>query len=217
LIPWLDPKATSPRPSGRSSARVWSKRTLAGKHYVYVRADGMHSKVRLEEGRQCNLVLLGGEGGADRHRRRLPGERAVLEGTAARREVPWPGGRAGPGQRRRGVGFLEGDPPGLAPTGAQRCWVHKTANVLGKLHEGSRPKAKGMPHDIYRADGRAKAFSLTVKTYRASYPKATECLDNDRGGVADLLRLPGGAQDVRPDHQPDRVDVLDGPASARRV
>ena len=68
-------------------------------------------------------------------------------------------------------------------TKEQRCWVHKTANVLDKLPKGSQPKAKRMLHDIYQAEGRAeaeKAFDLFVATYEAKYPKATECLVKDR-------------------------------------
>ena len=68
-------------------------------------------------------------------------------------------------------------------TKEQRCWVHKTANVLDKLPKGSQPKAKRMLHDIYQAESRSgaeKAFDLFVATYEAKYPKATECLVKDR-------------------------------------
>jgi transposase-like protein len=69
-------------------------------------------------------------------------------------------------------------------TREQRCWVHKTANVLDKLPRGSQPKAKRTLHDISMAEGRegaGKAFDRFVKTYEAKYPKATECLVKDRG------------------------------------
>jgi putative transposase len=68
-------------------------------------------------------------------------------------------------------------------TKEQRCWVHKTANVLDKLPKGSQPKAKRMLHEIYLAETKAaagKAFDLFVATYEAKYPKATECLVKDR-------------------------------------
>ncbi len=64
-------------------------------------------------------------------------------------------------------------------TREQRCWVHKTANVLDKLPKGSQAKAKGMLHEIYLAESgekAGKAFDLFVATYGAKYPKATECL-----------------------------------------
>ena len=65
----------------------------------------------------------------------------------------------------------------------QRCWVHKTANVLDKLPKGVQPKAKEMLHAIYLAPSRAeaeKAFDLFVRSFEAKYPKATECLAKDR-------------------------------------
>ena len=75
----------------------------------------------------------------------------------------------------------------------QRCWVHKTANVLDKLPKGSQPKAKGMLHEIYLAENRAaadKAFDLFVKTYEAKYPKATECLSKDREVLLSFYEFP---------------------------
>ncbi|MFN4261387.1 MAG: transposase, partial [Gemmataceae bacterium] len=68
-------------------------------------------------------------------------------------------------------------------TREQRCWVHKTANVLDKLPKGQQPKAKAMLHDIWQAETKAaaeQAFDLFVATYEAKYAKATECLLKDR-------------------------------------
>jgi putative transposase len=68
-------------------------------------------------------------------------------------------------------------------TKEQRCWVHKMANILDKLPKGVQPKAKAALHQIYGAETKAdaeKAFKLFVKTYRAKYPKATECLEKDK-------------------------------------
>src|SRR6187455_2238133 len=78
-------------------------------------------------------------------------------------------------------------------TKEQRCWVHKTANVLDKLPKGSQPKAKRMLHDIYQAEGRKeaeKAFDLFVATYEAKYPKAVECLVKDRGVLLTFYDFP---------------------------
>jgi transposase-like protein len=72
-------------------------------------------------------------------------------------------------------------------TREQRCWVHKTANVLDKLPKSQQPRAKEMLHAIWQAGTRAeaeKAFDLFLATYEVKYPKATECLANDR---TDLL------------------------------
>ncbi|KKK54301.1 hypothetical protein LCGC14_3086130, partial [marine sediment metagenome] len=68
-------------------------------------------------------------------------------------------------------------------TREQRCWVHKTANVLNKLPKSVQPKAKGMLHEIWQAETKAnaeKAFDLFVTTFEAKYPKAVECLVKDR-------------------------------------
>jgi putative transposase len=78
-------------------------------------------------------------------------------------------------------------------TQEQRCWVHKTANVLDKLPKGLQAKAKRMLHEIYQAEGRAnaeKAFDLFVATYEAKYPKATECLVKDRGALLSFYNFP---------------------------
>jgi transposase-like protein len=71
--------------------------------------------------------------------------------------------------------------------------VHKTANVLDKLPKGSQPKAEGMLHEIYLAEGRAeaeKAPDLFVKTYEAEYPKATECPVKDRNVLLAFYDFP---------------------------
>ena len=65
----------------------------------------------------------------------------------------------------------------------QRCWVHKTANVLNKLPKGLQGKAKAMLHEIWMAPSKAaaeKAFDLFIETFQAKYPKAAECLAKDR-------------------------------------
>src|SRR5262249_20907864 len=75
----------------------------------------------------------------------------------------------------------------------QRCWVHKTANVLDKLPKSIQPKAKEMLHAIYLAPGRAeaeKAFDLFLRTYEAKYLKATECLAKDRKGLLTFYDFP---------------------------
>ena len=101
-------------------------------------------------------------------------------------------------------------------TKEQRCWVHKTANVLDKLPKGVQPKAKEMLHDIYLAETKAeaeKAFDLFVRTYEAKYPEGDGVPGQGPGCVADVLRLPGGALDAHPDDEPDRERVRDGAAA----
>jgi transposase-like protein len=213
LIPWLYLKGVStgdfaealqallgPDAPGLSAATVtrlkaawedehqaWAKRSLAGKHYVYVWADGVHFNIRLEGGRQCILVLLGAtaEGKkeliaiADGYRESDQSWRELLLDVKARGLEVEPALAIGDGA----LGFWKAMRQVWDTTGEQRCWVHKMANVLDKLPKGSQPKAKGMLHEIYLAETKAgaeKAFDLFVKTYEAKYPKATECLSKDR-------------------------------------
>ena len=68
-------------------------------------------------------------------------------------------------------------------TRQQRCWVHKTANVINKLPKGKHAKAKAMLHDIWMAETREqahRAFDLFVESYQAKYPQAVKCLAKDR-------------------------------------
>jgi putative transposase len=177
--------------------RAWSKRSLAGKHYVYVWADGVHFHIRLEEGRQCILVLLGAtaEGKkeliaiTDGYRESEQSWKELLLDVKARGLEVEPHLAIGDGA----LGFWKAMRQVWDTTKEQRCWVHKMANVLDKLPKGSQPKAKRMLHDIYQAEGKAgaeKAFDLFVETYRAKYPQATECLAKDRGVLLTFYDFP---------------------------
>ena len=78
-------------------------------------------------------------------------------------------------------------------TREQRCWVHKTANVLDKMPKRLQPTAKAMVHEIWMADTREnanKAFDLFVATYEAKYPKGVECLTKDRGVLLTFYDFP---------------------------
>jgi transposase-like protein len=213
LIPWLYLKGVStgdfsealqailgPDAPGLSAATVtrlkagweaeqeaWSKRSLAGKRYVYVWADGVHFNIRLEGGRQCILVLMGATADgtkeliaiADGYRESEQSWKELLLDCKARGLDLEPALAIGDGA----LGFWKAMRQVWGTTREQRCWVHKTANVLDKLPKGSQPKAKGMLQEIYRAETKeaaGKAFDLFVKTYEAKYPKATECLSKDR-------------------------------------
>ena len=116
-----------------------------------------------------------------------------MEGAALGREVAGPGRRSEAGHRRWSPRFLEGTPAGLPETREQRCWVHKTANVLDNLPKRLQPEAKEKIHDIWMAATKAdagKAFDLFVATYEAKYPKATECLSKDRDVLLTFYDFP---------------------------
>src|SRR3954452_5902778 len=176
---------------------AWSKRSLAGKRYVYVWADGVHFHIRLEGGRQCVLVLMGAtaEGkkeliaGADGYRESEQSWKELLLDVKAGGLEVEPHLAIGDGA----LGFWKAMRQMWDTTKEQRCWVHKIVNTLDKLPKGSQPKAKRMLHDIYQAESRAeadKAFDLFVATYEAKYPKATECLVKDRGGLLTFYDFP---------------------------
>jgi putative transposase len=176
---------------------AWGKRSLAGKHYVYVWADGVHFNVRLEQDRQCILVLMGATADgrkeliavADGYRESEQSWRELLLDCQARGLTIEPSLAVGDGA----LGFWKAIGQVWPSTLPQRCWVHKTSNVLDKLPKGVQPKAKAALHAIYEAEGREaaeKAFDLFVATYEAKYPKAVECLAKDRGPLLTFYDFP---------------------------
>jgi putative transposase len=177
--------------------QTWSKRSLEGTSYVYVWADGVHFNIRLEGGRQCILVLMGAtaEGKkeliavADGYRESEQSWRELLLDVKARGLEVEPSLAIGDGA----LGFWKAIAQVWPSTKAQRCWVHKSANVLDKLPKGAQPKAKSALHAIYEAETRAdaeKAFDLFVTTYEAKYPKAVECLAKDRAVLLTFYDFP---------------------------
>src|SRR5262245_28752204 len=213
LVPWLYLKGVStgdfsealaallgPDAAGLSASTVtrlkevwqtehqaWNERSLAEKHYVYVWADGVYFNIRLEEDRQCILVLMGATADGtkeliaiqDGQRESEQSWKELLLDVQARGLTIDPKLAIGDGA----LGFWKAVRQIWPATAEQRCWVPKTANVLAKLPKGVQPKAKEMLHEIYLAPSRAeadKAFDLFLRTYAAKYPKATECLAKDR-------------------------------------
>lgn len=167
--------------------KEWSRRSLEGQEYVYVWADGIHSNIRLEEDRQCILVLMGAtkEGKkeliamTDGYRESAQSWRELLLDVKHRGLIVDPKLAVGDGA----LGFWKALAEIFPATKEQRCWVHKTANVLDKLPKGKQPKAKSMIHEIWMSDTREnanKAFDAFVAAYEKVYPNVTECLVKDR-------------------------------------
>jgi transposase-like protein len=176
---------------------AWSRRSLAGRHYVYVWADGVHFNIRLEGGRQCILVLMGATADgkkelialADGYRESEQSWKELLLDCKARGLEIEPALAIGDGA----LGFWKAIRQVWHTTKEQRCWVHKTSNVLDKLPKGVQPKAKAALHAIYMAGTKAeaeRAFDLFVATYEAKYPKAVECLAKDRGVLLTFYDFP---------------------------
>jgi len=167
--------------------REWSRRSLEGKQYVYVWVDGVHFNIRLEEDRQCILVLLGATADgkkelialADGYRESEQSWLGLLLEVKGRGLAMDPKLAIGDGA----LGFWKAVRQVWPNIREQRCWVHKTANVLDKLPKRLQEEAKQKLHDIWMADTKQhahEAFDLFVKTYEAKYPKAVECLVKDR-------------------------------------
>jgi putative transposase len=165
----------------------WSKRDLSGKRYVYLWADGLYFGVRLTDERPCVLVIMGAtEDGRkeliaihDGERESEQSWREVLLDLKSRGLTGAPMLAVGDGA----LGFWAALPKVFASTRCQRCWVHKTANVLNKLPRSQQIDAKKRLHDIWLSatrEGAFKAFDLFVASYQAKYPKAVECLLKDR-------------------------------------
>jgi putative transposase len=170
--------------------KQWAKSDLSQKHYVYVWADGVHFNIRLEDAgadRQCILVLLGAtaEGKkeliaiADGYRESKQSWKELLLGVKHRGLGVDPKLAVGDGA----LGFWSAVREVWPKIDEQRCWVHKTANVLNEMPKGTQPKAKAMLHDIWMADTRdaaQKAFDQFLETFQAKHPKACACLAKDR-------------------------------------
>jgi len=177
--------------------KEWNGRSLEGQQYVYVWADGVHFNVRLEEDRQCILVLMGAtpEGKkeliavVDGYRESEQSWKELLLDVKARGLVVDPKLAVGDGA----LGFWKALPQVYPTTRVQRCWVHKTANVLDKLPKRIQPGAKDALHQIWMAETRKdahEAFDLFLATYGAKYPKACECLSKDRAELLTFYDFP---------------------------
>jgi len=179
---------------------VWSRRSLEGKYYVYLWADGVYFNIRLEEpgnNKQCILVLMG----ATEHGRKelIAIAEGYRESAHSWRELLLDVKNRGLSQAARlaigdgGLGFWAALREIYPGTEEQRCCVHKTANVLNKMPKSLHAKAKSMLHDIWMAETRAdahKAFELFVTTFRAKYHKAVECLEKDREALLRFYDFP---------------------------
>lgn len=179
---------------------AWNKRSLVDKRYVYFWVDGVHFNVRLEDTenqRQCILVVMGAtpEGTKelvavqDGYRESEQSWKELLLDLKARGLEHGPELAIGDGA----LGFWKAIRQVYGETREQRCWVHKTGNVLNELPKGKQPKAKSMLHDIWMAETKAeavKAFDLFLETYQAKYPKATDCLAKDRDVLLTFYDFP---------------------------
>lgn len=177
--------------------RTWRRKPLGKDRWVYVWADGIYSGLRAEDERLCALVVIGvNERGQKRFLAIEDGVREskqswleLLRDLKERGMVMAPQLAVGDGA----LGFWAALAEIFPTTRHQRCWVHKTANVLNYLPKSLQARAKAGLHDIWMADTKAHAetaFDRFVTSYSAKYPKASECLAKDRATLLAFYEFP---------------------------
>ncbi len=176
---------------------AWEKRSLSGKRYVYIWADGVYFNVRLTGERACILVIIGATADGkkevlaihDGMRESELSWTEVLEDLKGRGLEEAPMLAIGDGA----LGFWKAISKVWPQTRHQRCWSHKMANVLNKLPKTAHANAKKLLQAIWMAETRAaamKAFEVFVATYSAKYPKAVECLTKDKEQMVAFFDFP---------------------------
>jgi len=186
--------------SWQDEYQAWDRRSMRGRRYVYIWADGVYFNVRLaspENRKQCFLVVMGATAQGTK-------ELLAIQDGYRESEASW--SELLIDLRQRG---LE-EPPHLAvgdgalgfwaalskvfpTTRHQRCWVHKTANLLNKMPKTIQPRAKASLHQIWQAETREnayRAFDDFIEKYEAKYPKAAECLEKDRDEMLAFFDFP---------------------------
>lgn len=165
----------------------WCRRDLTGERYVYLWVDGIYFNVRSDDAKQCILVIIGAKDTGEK-------EFIAIEDGYRESEQSWyevlldlkdrgltiaPKLAIGDGA----MGFWAALVKVFPETRKQRCWVHKTDNILNKVPKRVQPKVKKALHEIWMAETRQdayRAFDLFVDKYKAKYPKAVRCLEEDR-------------------------------------
>jgi transposase-like protein len=176
---------------------VWCRRDLSKKQYVYFWVDGIYVNVRLDGERQCLLIVMGAT--VEGHKELVAVQDGIREDEQSWYELlvdlkqrglkTAPKLVVGDGA----LGFWKAVRKVFPKARAQRCWVHKEANVLSKLPKGIQPAAKRDLHSIWMAETRDaanQAFDTFLEKYGAKYPKATECLAKDRDDLLAFYDFP---------------------------
>ncbi len=216
LIPWLYLKGVStgdfqdalaallgPNAKGLSAKTVirlkadwwkdyeaWKKRDLGTRRFLYIWADGVYFKPRMSDEKQCVMVIVG----ADEFGRKelLAMTDGFRESTESWRELLLDLKRRGLKQDPKlaigdgALGFWTALREVFATTQEQRCWVHKTMNVLNAMPKSLQAKAKAHLHDIWQAGTRAEAetaFDFFGETYGVKWDKAVAKLVKDRDAL----------------------------------
>ena len=175
----------------------WLGRDLSARRYVYVWADGVYLQARMEDQAECMLVLIGA---TPEGRKELVGfQVGVRESAQSWRELLVD-------VKRRGLsiapeiavgdgalGFWKALDEVFPGTRHQRCWAHKTANVLNKVPKSVQGAMKADLREIHAAPTRAAAetaMAVFVEKYGAKYARAAECLTKDREALLAFFDMP---------------------------
>ena len=175
---------------------AFRRRDLADRDYVYLWADGIHFRIRLEEERLCTLVLIGVRPDGtkevvaleDGYRESGESWRGVLRDLKTR-GLRAPVLAVGDGA----LGFWAAVRDVWPETAEQRCWVHRLVNVLDKLPKSLQPRAKRALHEIMKAETRAAAereIARFAQEYGAKYPKAVASLTTDQARLLTYFDYP---------------------------
>ena len=175
----------------------WRRRDLSARRYAYFWADGVYFSPRLDHDKQCILVIIGAdESGrkdvlaiADGYRESEQSWNELLLDLKRRGLAIGPELATGDG----GLGFWKALRQVYGATREQRCWVHKTANVLNKLPKSVQARAKPHLQEIWMAETRAaaeQAFDFFLEAYGPKYDKAAACLENDRDVLLSFYDFP---------------------------
>jgi putative transposase len=176
---------------------AWQRRDLSAWRYVYLWADGVYLQARMEAAAECMLVLIGA---TPEGKKELVGfQIGVRESAQSWRELLVdikqrgleiaPDLAIGDGA----LGFWKAIEEVFPGTRHQRCWVHKTANVLNKVARSVQINMKADLREIYGASTRAAAeaaIDVFAEKYRAKHEKAVACLTKDREALLAFFDFP---------------------------
>ena len=177
--------------------RQWQKRDLSARHYVYVWADGVYLQARMEPQAECMLVLMGATPEGKKEligfqtgmRESAQSWKELLVDLKARGLSIAPEVAVGDGA----LGFWKALDEAFPTARHQRCWLHKTLNVLDKFPKSLQPNAHKDLREIWTSPDRASAeaaMTTFADKYAPKYDKAVECLIKDRETLLTFFDFP---------------------------
>ena len=175
----------------------WQKRDLSARRYVYIWADGVYLQARMEPRAECMLVIIGATpegkkellGFQTGQRESAQSWKELLVDLKKRGLIVAPDIAVGDGA----LGFWKALDEAFPSTRHQRCWVHKTLNILDKLPRSVQPNARQDLREIWLSPDRAKAefaIGAFAEKYAPKYDKAVDCLLKDRDALLTFFDFP---------------------------